>query len=137
MKYRNKAGWANYNAIQLNYQCLYHHGFACQIFYVYGKQMSIGGDTGDDSQSNGDQVEAPDADYPGVGGTLSQMSPLAGGSTPFAGVAPPARPANLTDWEGYQIAGLGEVVSRVFQPATGNLGPVSGLWRGRRAAHEQ
>src|SRR6185437_7072419 len=90
MKYRYKAGWANYNALQLNYQRLYHHGFAYQIFYVYGKQMSIGGDTGDDSQSNGDQVEAPDADYPGVRGTLSQMSPLPGGSTPFAGVAPPA-----------------------------------------------
>ena len=179
MKYHTKTGWANYNAVQLNYQRLYRHGYAYQIFAVYGKQMSMGGDSGDATGSNGDTIIAPYADYPGARGTVSTMSLESGASTPFVGVAPPALPAGLTDTQdyhamdrfqgymmnfmfpridikfngiydlpvghgkwllrnsprwldeivgGYQIAGLGSVVSQVFQPSpTSYMGPTSPL----------
>lgn len=93
-----KNGWANYNAFQANYQRLYHHGFAYQISYVYAKAMKAGGDVG----GSGTNVAVdPDANYPGVLGTASQMSLLPGSSTPFPGVAPPPRPASLPVWADY------------------------------------
>ncbi len=171
--FETKDGWANYNAIQVNYQRLYHRGIAYQISYVYGKSMHVGGDVGG-TGTNG--VVDPDANYPGVLGTIGQMSELPGSSIPYAGVAPPARPTGAPVWEdyramdryqlyqldgnipkldikfngildlpfgrgkwllsnsprwlneivgGFQIAGLGSVVSQVFQPDSGNWGPIA------------
>jgi hypothetical protein len=40
-----KSGWGNSNALQVNYQRLFHHGFAYQIYYVFSKDLRAGGDT--------------------------------------------------------------------------------------------
>ena len=101
-----KNGWADYNALQINYQRLYHRGVAYQISYVYGKSMHVGGDVANTpavaAAQNTSVVQAyPDANFPGVLGTVSQMSLLPGSSTPFAGNPPPPRPANLPVWADY------------------------------------
>lgn len=97
--YHTKDGWANYNSLQVNYQRLFHAGSAYQISYVYGKAMRAGGDSGG---GNSDSTVLADADYPGVMGSSGIVSVLpTGGVTPFAGVAPPRRPANLPDWQAW------------------------------------
>ena len=172
--WETKGGWSNYNALQLNYQRLYHHGVAYQISYVYAKSLKAGGDVVGGAGSN---VSAdPYANYPGALGTVSAMSLLPGSSTPFAGVAPPAPPTGSPVWQdyhamdkfqlyqldasspkldikfngivdlpigrgkwllrksprwlneivgGFQIAGLGSVVSQVFNPSSANWGPTA------------
>jgi len=175
--WETKNGWSNYNALQVNYQRLYHHGLAYQISYVYGKSMKVGGDVVGGAGSN--VSVDPYANYPGALGTLSQMSLLPASSTPYAGIAPPAPPApssiaplwqdyhamdrfqlyqldanipkldikfngiydlpvgrgkwllrNSPRWldeivGGFQISGLGSVVSQVFNPYSGNWGPTA------------
>jgi hypothetical protein len=172
--YETKNGWANYNAVQVNYQRLYHHGLAYQISYVYGKSMKVGGD--DVGGASANTSVDPYANYPGALGTKSQMSLLPSSSIPYAGVAPPAPPPGTPVWQdyhaidqfelsqldssvpklhikfngiydlpigrgkwllrnsprwlneivgGFQIAGLGSVVSQVFNPVSTNWGPVA------------
>jgi len=103
MSYYGKTGYSNDNALQVNYQRLFHHGIAYQIFYVYQKAY------------NGDATVDTPQDYLGVAGTAPNTSfaPLAGASAITLGSnTPPARPANvpawqtwraLTKWEGYEI----------------------------------
>jgi len=38
-----KTGWSNDNALQANYQRLWHHGIAYQITYVWSKPFRVGG----------------------------------------------------------------------------------------------
>jgi hypothetical protein len=38
-----KTGWSNDNALQVNYQRLFHSGLAYQIFYVWSKPFRVGG----------------------------------------------------------------------------------------------
>lgn len=68
-------GWSNSNALQLNYQRPFKHGFAYQIFGVYSSAFRVGGN------SFADTVLSPAADYlPGIlpagvdPGTLLQPS---------------------------------------------------------------
>jgi len=102
MSYYGKTGYSNDNALQVNYQRLFHHGIAYQIFYVWQKAF-----TGDGT------VTSPE-DYLGVRGTApsTTYAPLAGGSAITVGGTPPARPAGvpsyetwrgLTDWEEYVV----------------------------------
>ena len=86
-----KSGWSNYNALQVNYQRLFHHGIAYQFTYVQSHALRMGGD-----QTFG--VD-PAANYPGVLGTVATMTSPYG--TTYPGVAPPARPANLPVWADY------------------------------------
>ena len=87
--FRTKAGWSNDNALQINYQRLFHRGSAYQIIAEYSKAMAAIGNV------------APDADYPGVQGTLgSTTSPYGPVVTP--GFAPPPRPAGLPNWADYK-----------------------------------
>src|ERR1700687_4334121 len=37
-----KNGWSNDNALQVNYQRLFHHGSAYQITYVWSKPFRVG-----------------------------------------------------------------------------------------------
>ena len=101
--YHTKDGWANDNSLQVNYQRLYHSGSAFQISYVWAKAMRAGGDVG--GTNNGDTVY-PDANYPGVIGTAGVVSVIpatngAMGVTPYAGAAPPPRPAGLAPWQAW------------------------------------
>ena len=102
MSYYGKTGYSNDNALQVNYQRLFHHGIAYQIFYVWQKAF-----TGDGT------VDTPQ-DYLGTRGTAANttFSALAGGSAITLGGTPPSRPANspawetwrgLTDWEQYVV----------------------------------
>lgn len=83
-------GWSNDNQLQVDYQRLFHHGVAYQIWYTFSKPMRFGG-----KLPVNDQVY-PDANYPGILGTVATMTPAYGPVYP--GVAPPARPAGLPNW---------------------------------------
>ncbi len=85
--FHTKAGFSNDNALQINYQRLFHRGSAFQIIGEYTKAMAAIGNV------------APAADYPGVQGTIGTMTSPFGQFTP--GAAPPPRPAGLPDWADY------------------------------------
>jgi hypothetical protein len=104
MSYYAKTGYSNDNALQINYQRLFHHGIAYQIFYVWQKAFT------------GDGTVTTDQDYLGTRGAAPNTTFAAppGGSTITLGGTPPARPANvpvwqtwrgLTDWEQYVVNG--------------------------------
>jgi hypothetical protein len=86
-----KSGWSNDNALQVNYQRLFHHGVAYQISYVFSRALRMSGDASFSTD--------PDANFPGVLGTLGSMTSPYG--TVYSGVAPPARPAGLPAWADY------------------------------------
>lgn len=162
-----KTGWSNDNELQVNYQRIYHHGFAYQIFYVWSRAFRFGGNSTRDSQTY------PTQDYLGVGGNpnvkVSSPYTITSPSLPPAipsGVASYADFKELDRWEryqldaavpthhigfnyvfdmpfgknkrffgnvnrfvdeligGYQIAGVGYMISQMFQPGSGNWGAV-------------
>lgn len=95
-EYHTRAGWSNYNALQLNYQRLYSHGYSYQFTYAFSKAMRMGGN----------QVDAlsgvnPYASYPGARGTVGTMTPLSDDGAIYAGVTPPTPPAGTPIWADY------------------------------------
>jgi hypothetical protein len=70
--YIQKSGWSNDNALQVNYQRLFHRGIAYQVSYVWSKPFRVGGNSFRDGQA------APYTTYAGstgqVGTLLSQRS---------------------------------------------------------------
>jgi hypothetical protein len=58
--YDQKNGWSNDNEFEANYQRLFHHGFAYQIFYVWSRAFRVGDNGFRDSQGY------PAADYYGT-----------------------------------------------------------------------
>lgn len=97
-----KTGYSNDNALQVNYQRLFHHGIAYQIYYVWQKAFT------------GDGTVDTDQDYLSVRGTApnTTFAVPAGGSAITLGSTPPVRPAGvpsyqtwrgLTDWEDYVV----------------------------------
>ncbi len=87
--FRTKAGWSNDNALQINFQRLFHRGSAYQIIAEYSKAMAAIGNV------------APQADYPGVQGSAGILSSPYG-PVVSPGFAPPPRPAGLPDWADYK-----------------------------------
>lgn len=88
---RVRNGWSNYNSLQVNYQRLFHHGSAYQISYVYAKNLG----------TSALAPIYPDANYPGVSGTLGTMN-IPGsylGALGNPGAPPPGRPSNLQPWQ--------------------------------------
>jgi hypothetical protein len=88
-----KDGWSNDNSLQVNYQRLFHHGVAYQIYYVWSKAFRVGGN------SSRDGLVYTAANYLGTLGTVGTMSTPYG--TPVAPALPPARPAGTApyaDW---------------------------------------
>lgn len=92
--WHTKAGWSNYNSLQVNYQRLFHHGYAYQFIYEFSKAMRAGGATGD-----GPNTIYPEANYPGALGSGATMTSPYG--NPYPGVAPPAPPADVPNWANY------------------------------------
>lgn len=80
------AGWSNYNAVQLDYQRLFHKGSGYQISLVYAKSLATSG------------TVYPDANYPGVLGSAGKLSSPYG-TIGFSGTPPPMRPSTLPAWE--------------------------------------
>jgi hypothetical protein len=66
-----KEGWMNDNSLQVNYQRLFHHGVAYQIYYIFSKDLRLGGD----QQANTSLgLVDPYANYPGAEGTVATMT---------------------------------------------------------------
>lgn len=98
-----KTGWSNDNDLQVNYQRLFHNGFAYQIFYVWTRAFRLGGNSTRDSQIY------PTQDYLGaepVTASFTSAYPV----TP--GAIPPARPSGIASyadwhkqdvWQRYQL----------------------------------
>jgi hypothetical protein len=95
MNFDNKTGWSNDNDLQINYQRLYHNGFAFQFFYVWSKAFRTGGN------STRDSVIAPYSNYLGTYAnsnvTISSPHPISPAPLP---PAPPAGVAPWADWHG-------------------------------------
>ena len=83
----NQLGWSNYNAIQLSYQRIYHHGLGFQISYVFAKQMAAGGGV------------YPYANFPVPGAAGKLTTPY--GNIGYTPAAPPPLPANTPKWQEY------------------------------------
>ena len=80
-----KTGWSNDNALQVNYQRLFHRGIAYQIMYVWSKPFRVGGNGPSDS------LLYPNAVYVNSGiGTMT--SPY---GTVIAPTLPPPAPAGI------------------------------------------
>jgi hypothetical protein len=101
--YDEHNGWSNDNEFQLNYQRLFHHGYAFQIYYVYNRAFRIGENGSRDSTTTTAQ------DYFGVLPTTASFTSAYPFATP---PLPPARPAGVApymDWhaldkfENYQL----------------------------------
>jgi hypothetical protein len=97
-----KNGWSNDNALQVNYQRLFHRGIAYQISYVWSKALRFGGNTFRDG------TVYPVANFLGAEPTASGTSYNTSGITNFiAGgtvltpATPPAAPAGTPLWQQY------------------------------------
>lgn len=93
MNLYTKNGYSNDNALQVNYQRLFHHGVAYQIWYVWQKALT--GDGGVYTPQN----------YLSVRGTApnTTMSLFPGGSAITPGLTtPPSRPAGVPSWENWR-----------------------------------
>jgi Carboxypeptidase regulatory-like domain len=77
--YDERTGWSNDNELQVNYQHLFHHGYAFQIFYDFNRAFRIGENGSRDSTTTTSQ------DYFGV-------LPVTGSYTSAYPVSPPALP---------------------------------------------
>lgn len=94
----SKTGWSNDNALQVNYQRLFHHGIAYQISYVWSKPFRVGGNTFRDG------VTHTALGYVGELGTGTAASMIS--SYPVvAPNLPPKMPAGIAPWqEWHQLA---------------------------------
>jgi len=89
-----KDGWSNDNALQVNYQRIFHNGFAYQISYVWSKPLRLGGN------SSRDGLVRTAASYLGTSGNIGTMTSPFG--TVIAPHLPPPRPAGIApyaDWK--------------------------------------
>jgi hypothetical protein len=145
-------GWSNDNSLQVEYQRMFHHGFAYQINYVWSKPFRIGGNWSRDS------TVSPFADFlPGFGPGKPDNVPSYGMTHELnrfenyrVDTAIPKHHINFNAvYElpvgrgkrflgnansflnevagGFQIAGSGQVVSQDFTIGSGNWGPTSQL----------
>ena len=94
--WHTRAGWANYNSLQVNFQRLYRHGYAYQFTYVFDKAMRMGG-----NQVDGLSGVAPFANFPGALGTLGSMTPTADDGPIYGGLTPPPPPPGTQVWSDY------------------------------------
>jgi hypothetical protein len=93
-----KDGWSNDNALQVNYQRLFHRGIAYQISYVWSKPIRMGGFWFVDSNSD------PDANYLGVLGSQGSWNTtgIAGAGPVTTPALPPPPPAGTPNWQRYR-----------------------------------
>jgi len=75
-----KTGWSTDNALQVNYQRLFHHGIAYQISYVWSKAMDTSGESG------GTGITYPYANFINSAPLVSTMT------SPYGTVITPALP---------------------------------------------
>lgn len=100
-----KSGWSNDNALQVDYQRLYHNGIAYQISYVLSKPFRLGGNGTQDSS-----IQTAAAFGASGLGTYQIPTGSVGTVGPYR--LPPARPAgvasyaywhDLDRWQNYML----------------------------------
>ncbi len=100
-----KTGFSNDNALQVNYQRLYHRGVAYQISYVWSKPFRVGGNTFRDAEI---QTAAAYGDS-GIGtwqiptGSVGTVGPYRMPPARPAGVAPYGFWRGLNRWANYSV----------------------------------
>ncbi len=85
-----KDGWSNDNALQVNYQRLFHRGIAYQVSYVWSKPFRLGGNYFRDAN-----VYNKDSYFGNSGGVGTMSSPYGTVITPNL---PPAQPAGIAPY---------------------------------------
>ena len=92
-----KDGWSNDNALQVNYQRLFHHGIAYQIAYAWSKAFRLGGNYFRDGGVY------PAANFLGVLPTASgtTYSAATAGGVVTTPSLPPAAPSGTLPWQEY------------------------------------
>ena len=91
-----KTGWSNYNALQANFQRLFHGGSAWQILGVWAKSFRTGGDFGGNTGMTFD----PYSTYANSGPSTVTVAPEGGTLGPIA--LPPTPPAGTLPWQYYK-----------------------------------
>jgi len=93
-----KNGWSNDNALQVNYQRLFHKGIAYQVTWVWSKPFRVGGNYFRDAVVN------TALNYQGALGAIGTMTSPFG--TALAPNLPPKAPAGLApyaEWHGLDV----------------------------------
>lgn len=108
MQNHTEAGWSNDNALQVNYQRLFHKGFAYQVSYVFSRAMAAGGDT---QQSFTGTSTYPYAGFPGAMGTVATMT-QPWGAIGALRPSPPTPPSGVPAWAAYHDLIHWELYSR-------------------------
>jgi len=99
-----KTGWSNYNALQVNYQKLYHSGVAWQVMYVWSKALRAGQmdawGWSEDAVPYINFINSYQGNYAGAGPNQVTYAPYHGtfGVTPSV---PPPPPAGTPNWGNY------------------------------------
>jgi hypothetical protein len=93
-----KTGWSNYNALQAEWEKLYHNGSAWQIMYVWEKNLRTGGDYGGESADEVDPYSA----YGNSGPSTVTVAPAGSSLMPIAPNLPPPPPAGVPNWGYYK-----------------------------------
>ncbi len=103
----DKVGWSNYNALQVQWQKLYHSGSAWQIMYTWAKSMRTGGDyggvAGDYLDPYSVYVNSYVGDWVNAGSNTVTVGPADSASAmPAAPNLPPPPPAGVQPWQYYK-----------------------------------
>ncbi len=88
-----RVGWSNDNELQVNYQRLFHNGYAYQVVYVWSKPFRVGGNYFRD----GHFFTGQDYVFSGQG----SITPVPNSSPITAPIAPPSRPAGIAPYASY------------------------------------
>jgi hypothetical protein len=104
-----KDGFSNDNALQVNFQRLYHRGVSYQVSYVFSSALRMGGNTFRDNYTYST------ADYLSMGDSIGKMSPIAGAGSITAPIAPPFHPAGLPSYSSWH--GLNKYEGYVYDTA--------------------
>jgi hypothetical protein len=106
--YGEKNGWSNTNEFMVNYQRVFHHGIAYQIYYVWDKTFRVGDNSSRDSQGYDYLSYQGVANNPNV--TITSLHPY---TTPAIPPKPQANAPIYADYkaldvfEDYKIDGSG------------------------------
>lgn len=97
-------GWSNYNAVQANYQKLYHNGVAWQIMYVWSKSMRTGSLAAGVGEDYVDPYSAYGMSYVGnyVNAGANTVTYAPEGGTLIAPQLPPPPPTGTPAWGYYK-----------------------------------
>jgi hypothetical protein len=94
--YDQKSGWSNDNALQVNYQRLFHHGIAYQVIYVWSKPFRVGGNFFRDTLVD----TAQDYANSGVSTMTQAYGPV---TSPILPPAPPPGTASYGFWHNLDV----------------------------------